>query len=647
MNLIKRVKSINKKTHRIKKIKNKHTGHTRHKRVSKSSKLNKYKSYVSSRVISQLGGVIDNNDIKSLFLTSTSVTNKGVFLPSSPLLSKNLLMNNGIEEQTINETTHSMETAMVALLNIYKDVFAFVNNNGLGRLKEGFLNNLFSEKKFYDNLSLFTQKEENHSYNHLTRIVLNINNNYNSSEQINQLLIYLNTFSRDINVILEKYNTSLSQYDEESNVFKIRKDSETEETLLNTIIELHQRKNEPSIFLRETIGKITEFIDFFINNTSYINIGVIYVVHQLEMMFELEPVKKTILMKKPKTISSKTISGNKSIKVKPGGMYIEIELDDSNFTEYNTAFQSLITKMTERIQIINTSIANIEIEQESFYNGKKTTLFNVFQAVAGKINIKTHQLLYENYHGSFENIIKSKLKGELTTKQITLKKDAVLYKGVSKDKVSRLTLTTDNDTTFSYLAFDPVTAALYSIPREHSAEHKEYVGAEEFISHSKFCENAGYVGEFIVKEDITLLNLKYDKIIEEFTEEIRLIDNMEQYNVVDEKNKVITKEDFEKYFKFMLSYDEKTGEPMRNSYFSDDNNFSRCLCKTTDYKGTIYALNKNGTISSGLSPEISICFPREQLNSGDKNEMRKLYNTCMLFNLEPSIDPLLMALEIE
>lgn len=638
MNLIKRNKSINKKTR-----KNKKNKHTRHNRVRKFSnrnklKLNKHKSYV--------GGVIDNNDIKSLFLTSTSVTDSGHFLPSSPLLSKTILMNNGIEESIIDETTRVMETSMVELLNMYKNCFAFVNINGEGRLEPEFLNNLFSEKRFYSDLSDFTHKEENQSYNPLTRMVLNINNNYNSSEQINTLLSYLNTFSRDINLILDNYNSSLSDYEEESNAFNIRKADESEEKLLNTIIELYQRKNEPSMFLRETIGKIIEFIDFFINNTTYINIGVICFINNI-CRFELKSVTKTKLMKKPKNISLKTISDNKSIiqLERPSNSFISIVLDDSNFTEYNIALQTLITKNTERIQTLKTN--NVDIEPESLYNGKEITMFNVFQDVAEKINDKTMGLLSKKHHDSLENIIKNKLKGDTTTKQITLKKDAVLYKGVSKDKVSRLTLTPKNDTTFSYLAFDPYTAARYSIPREHIAEHKEAIGNEDYISHSKFCENAGYVGEFIVKEDINLLNFKYDKIIEEFTEEINQINNMEQYDIVVDQykgTKVVSKEDFEKIFKEILVYDEKTGEPMRKSTFTVDFNFNKGLCKATDYKGFIYALNKNGTLTEGFHPEISICSPREHLTSGDKNEMKKIYNTCMLFNLEPSIDPLLLLL---
>lgn len=640
MNLIKRNKSIkiNKKTR-----KNKKNKHTRHNRVRKFSnrnklKLNKHKSYV--------GGVIDNNDIKSLFLTSTSVTDSGHFLPSSPLLSKTILMNNGIEESIIDETTRVMETSMVELLNMYKNCFAFVNINGEGRLEPEFLNNLFSEKRFYSDLSDFTHKEENQSYNPLTRMVLNINNNYNSSEQINTLLSYLNTFSRDINLILENYNSSLSDYEEESNAFNIRKDEESDEKLLKTIIELYQRKNEPSMFLRETIGKIIEFIDFFINNTTYINIGVICFINNI-CRFELKSVTKTKLMKKPKNISLKTISDNKSIiqLERPSNYFISIVLDDSNFTEYNIALQTLITKNTERIQTLKTN--NVDIEPESLYDGKEMTMFNVFQDVAEKINDKTKGLLSKKHHDSLENIIKNKLKGDTTTKQITLKKDAVLYKGVSKDKVSRLTLTPKNDTTFSYLAFDPYTAARYSIPREHIAEHKEAIGNEDYISHSKFCENAGYVGEFIVKEDINLLNFKYDKIIEEFTEEINQINNMEQYDIEVPQfkgTKVVSKEDFEGYFKAMLAYDKKTGEPMRTSVFSVDFNFNNGLCKATDYKGFIYALNKNGTLTEGFHPEISICSPREYLTSGDKNEMKKIYNTCMLFNLEPSIDPLLLLL---
>lgn len=634
MNLIKRNKSINKKTRKNKK--NKHTRHNKVRKFSNRNKLNK--PYV--------GGVIVNNDIKSLFLTSTSVTDSGYFLPSSPLLSKTILMNNGIEEPIIDETTRVMETSMVELLNMYKNCFAFVNINGDGRLEPKFLNNLFSEKTFYDSLLDYTHKEENQSYNPLTRMVLNINNNYNSSEQINTLLSYLNTFSRDINLILDNYNSSLSDYEEESNAFNLRKEQETDEKLLNTIIELYQRKNEPSMFLRETIGKIIEFIDFFINNTTYINIGVICFIDNI-FRFELKSVTKTQRMKKPGNISLKTISDNKSIiQLLLGNYFISIVLDDSNFTEYNIALQTLITKNTERIQTLKTN--NVDIEPESFYDGKKMTMFNVFQEVVGKINVKTRQLLAEKHHDSLENIIKNKLKGDTTTKQITLKKDAVLYKGVSKDKVSRLTLTPENDTTFSYLAFDPVTAAAYSMPREHIAEHKEAIGNDYYISHSKFCENAGYVGEFIVKEDISLLNFKYDKIIEEFTEEINQINNMEQYNIVVPQfkgTKVVSKEDFEKYFKGMLAYDEKTREPMRTSVFSVDFNFNNGLCKATDYKGFIYALNKNGTLTKGFHPEISICFPREYLTSGDKNEMKKIYNTCMLFNLEPIIDPLLLLLK--
>lgn len=181
---------------------------------------------------------------------------------------------------------------------------------------------------------------------------------------------------------------------------------------------------------------------------------------------------------------------------------------------------------------------------------------------------------------------------------LVLKKGSRIYRCVPTTKKTTLT---EKNKSFLWYGFEPVSIISYALPQD---------GYPRTIS--EFCsddhENSlGYIGTFVVKDDLKLLNLLNPSIIDYLTSIVKEEDNA----ILTTINKILYIED---------------SSVKRRSEINDDKNFVRWLCKN-GFNGYIATTNASGT----LHPEICLCDPTNKLENYDEDNitaLKSLFHFC-------------------
>jgi hypothetical protein len=180
--------------------------------------------------------------------------------------------------------------------------------------------------------------------------------------------------------------------------------------------------------------------------------------------------------------------------------------------------------------------------------------------------------------------------------EMVLKKGTKLYKGVTRDKKSRLYFSGENDKTLYWFAFDPLTTFSYVITNKASTG-----GINDFCHGS----GLGYVGEFQMNQDIKLLNLLHPNIIAHLTALIGTDETMLKV-----LNKIL----------FI-----KDGELVRKSFYDEDIAFVKWLC-AKGFNGYV-----STTSATSLHPELCLCNPTDKvapLTEDDITDASDLFYFC-------------------
>jgi hypothetical protein len=193
----------------------------------------------------------------------------------------------------------------------------------------------------------------------------------------------------------------------------------------------------------------------------------------------------------------------------------------------------------------------------------------------------------------FPSIVKNMIQPADNEQFLILKKNSNIYRCVPASKKNTLT---ETGKSFLWYGLELVSILNYALP--------EYV--EEDPSITNYCNNElGYVGTFVVNQDLRLLNLM-------------------NTSTLDYLNTTVKDEEVLKVIKNIVYVEDSVVK--RKSFLNDDKTFVRWLCKN-GFNGYISVNDAGGT----LHPEICICNPEQKLepyNADNITPVNKLFHFC-------------------
>jgi hypothetical protein len=205
----------------------------------------------------------------------------------------------------------------------------------------------------------------------------------------------------------------------------------------------------------------------------------------------------------------------------------------------------------------------------------------------------TLRQIYEYYmETEFPSIVKGMVQPAENEHLLVLNKNSKIYRCVPASKKNTLT---ETGKSFLWYGFEPLSILNYALP--------EYV---ENSGISNYCnEYLGYIGTYVVNQDLQLLNLLNITTLD------YLKTNVKDEQVLQAIDKIVYVED---------------NIVKRKSVLSDDKTFVRWLCKN-GFNGYMSVNDAGGT----LHPEICICNPDQRLepyNADNVTPLNKLFHFC-------------------
>jgi len=533
-----------------------------------------------TRRIHQKGGVLNKDSFPGFLLVQTYVTSQDIFNPLSPLMIKKAMNEVNIDQNIINEKMQDITTLFQEYIKDYIDIYTYIIDNGCGLLSLKYVNNCHYESILFNKIQeVILDSSEDNNYSKFIRTILNIH--LGENEDLKPLLLNkLLEYSQIVSKIKNNFDDNCENQEQFIKDYNAGMNLTDEEVKIKT-----SRMHTPSEYLKDFLRETILLLNFFNDNIHISSIGLLTALYLLQIDIELFKTKDNI--RRPK-------------RVVPLSITIVLTEEQLNYNSKTTNF-------------LNSKFKFMDNDELVFERKLLPFIYETITIFEKKIKSIYLNVVDEKYRSEFllKNIQKVIEAVPNEESLIKLKKGTLLYKGVSKSRLNRLNIDQSSNLIFTFLGFDPNTAALYSINRD---------GKGNFSTQSEFCEkSAGYIGEYEIVDDLILLNFKNKNII---TFLKRMIDDLDDDKVSPEQKTKM------KNLAGTILKIEDNGEVKRNSFYDEDFEFVKFLCENTQYKGYIYALNDDNTISDGLSPEVLICYPKDNIKLVHTNDMSELLFNC-------------------